>query len=119
MIAHVILFAPKADLSDGTREELLSGLAAAAASIPSIRRFRVGARVTHGLPGYEQLMREPYAFAVIIEFDDVAGLKAYLEHPAHKGLGAHFTTSASHSLAYDYELIEIPTGRQEPGRSLR
>jgi hypothetical protein len=57
------------------------------------------------------MMREPYAFAVLIEFDDLEGLKAYLEHPVHKGIGSHFTASASHSLAYDYDLIDIPTGR--------
>ncbi|HEX6944595.1 MAG TPA: Dabb family protein, partial [Casimicrobiaceae bacterium] len=74
MIAHVILFSPKADLPASTREDVLAGLAAAAVSIPSIRRFRIGTRVTHGRPGYEQMMREPFDFAAIIEFDDVAGL---------------------------------------------
>jgi hypothetical protein len=111
VIAHVILFSPRADLPASTRDEVLAGLAAAAASIPSIRRFRIGTRVTHGLPGYEQLMREPFDFAAIVEFDDVAGLKAYLAHPAHAAIGGHFTTSASHSLAYDYELTELPTSR--------
>ena len=111
MIAHVILFAPRAGLPEGTQQEVMSGLAAAAKSIPSIRRFRVGTRVTHGLPGYEQTMREPYAFAAIIEFDDVEGLKAYLEHPVHDGIGSHFTASASHSLAYDYDLVDLLTGR--------
>lgn len=113
MIAHVILFSPKADLPEGARQDLLEGLAAAARSIPTIRRFRVGARATHGLPGYEQLMREDFKFAAIIEFDDMDGLKAYLAHPSHRAIGDHFTASASRSLAYDYELTDLVTGRQD------
>ena len=111
MIAHVILFSPKADLPESTRQDVLAGLSRAAASIPSIRRFRIGTRVTHGRPGYEQAMREPYEFAAIIEFDDMAGLTAYLAHPVHAAVGDHFTTTASRSLAYDYELTDLPTGR--------
>lgn len=106
MIVHVILFSPRADLSESHRLELLDGLAAASKGVPSIRRFRVGRRVRHGLPGYEQTMHEDYEFAAIVEFDDVDGLKAYLAHPLHTGIGQHFTSSASSSLAYDYVMVE-------------
>ena len=60
----------------------------------------------HGLPGYEQMMREAYDYAAIVEFDDVEGLKAYLAHPGHGTIGRHFTSSAAASLAYDYELLD-------------
>jgi len=106
MIVHVVLFSPKPDLSESDRRTLLDALSAAATGIPSIRRFRVGKRVKHSLPGYEQMMRDDYEFAVMIEFDDVAGLKAYLQHPAHAAAGHHFTASASKALAYDYEVSE-------------
>jgi len=106
MIVHVVLFSPKPDLSEADRRALLDALSAAASGIPSIRRFRVGKRVKHGLPGYEQVMRDDYEFAVMFEFDDVAGLKAYLQHPAHAAAGHHFTASASKALAYDYEVSE-------------
>jgi hypothetical protein len=106
MIVHVVLFSPKPDLSESDRRTLLDALSAAATGIPSIRRFRVGKRVKHSLPGYEQMMRDDYEFAVMIEFDDVAGLKAYLQHPAHAAAGHHFTASASKALAYDYEVTE-------------
>ena len=107
MIAHVILYKPKADLPSGTREAILHGLSAAANSIPAIRRLRVGRRVTHGRPGYEQVMREDFEYLVIVEFDDVEGLTAYLAHPSHAAIGAHFTNSAAASLAYDYELLDL------------
>jgi hypothetical protein len=41
-----------------------------------------------------------------VEFDDVAGLTAYLEHPQHAAIGAHFTQSSSAALAYDYEIAD-------------
>ncbi len=104
MIAHVILFKPKHSLTDTERRAVLDGLRAAAAGIPSIRRLRVGRRVRHGRPGYEQLMREDFEYAVMVEFDDIAGLTAYLAHPQHAAIGQHFTQSAAAALAYDYEI---------------
>ena len=81
MIAHLVLFTPRPDLSPAARRSLLESLVEASGDIPSIRRFRVGRRTRHGLPGYEQTMRDDYEFAAIVEFDDSAGLKAYLAHP--------------------------------------
>jgi stress responsive alpha/beta barrel protein len=115
MIVHVILFTPRADLSERAREELLQGLRTAASTIPSIRRFRFGPRVTHGLAGYEQMMRDDFRFAALVEFDDMAGLKEYLSHPAHAAIGRHFTESAERSLAYDFDLAD---SGQEPGAGI-
>jgi hypothetical protein len=106
MIAHVVLFSPKPELGETERRGLIQALVAAAGDIPSIRRFRVGKRVKHGRPGYEQAMRDDYEFAAIIEFDDIDGLKTYLAHPSHAVIGHHFTMSASRALAYDYAVVE-------------
>ena len=35
-------------------------------------------------------MREDYTHAAILEFDDLDGLTAYLEHPAHAELASRF-----------------------------
>jgi hypothetical protein len=109
MIAHVILFKPKPELTAEQRQAVLDGLSAAARGIPTIRRMRVGRRVRHGLPGYEQMMREDFEYAVVVEFDDVEGLKAYLAHPRHQAIGRHFTEASSAALAYDYELEDWTT----------
>jgi hypothetical protein len=106
MIVHVVLFSPKPDLSAADRAKVLQALASASKEIPSIKRLRIGRRVKHSLPGYEQAMRDDYEFAVMIEFDDLAGLTAYLQHPAHAAAGHHFTASASKALAYDYDVSE-------------
>jgi hypothetical protein len=106
MIAHVVLFSPRADLADADRRDLLQALARASHGIPSVRSFRVGRRIVHGLPGYEQAMQDDYEYAAIIEFDDAAGLQAYLAHPGHAAIGAHFVKSAARALAYDYEVFD-------------
>lgn len=106
MIAHVVLFSPRPDLSDAQRRQVIEALTAAAGEIPTIKRFRIGKRVKHGIPGYEQLMRDDFEFAAILEFEDVEGLKTYLAHPSHTALGHHFMASATKALAYDYAVVE-------------
>jgi hypothetical protein len=107
MIAHVILFKPRPGLGAAERGAVLQTLTAASRDIPAIRSFRVGKRVRHGLPGYEQAMSEDFEFLVLIEVDDLDALKAYLTHPSHDAFGAHFTASSAAALAYDYEVADV------------
>ena len=109
MIAHVVLLQPRADLTDEQRRGALATLSAAAAGVPEIRRFRLGRRVKHGLPGYEQLMPQDFEYALIVELDDLDALKRYLHAPAHMALGALFYSATSAALAYDYDLEDIAT----------
>jgi hypothetical protein len=104
MIAHIILFRPKPGVTADERQSVLDGLRAAVTGIPTIRRLHVGRRVRHGMPGYEQFMREDFEYAMVVEFDDLDGLKAYLAHPDHAALGRHFVQSSAAALAYDYEM---------------
>lgn len=106
MIAHVVLFEPRPDLGEHERQRILDGLRDAARQIPAIRRLRVGRRLRHGLPGYEQAMRDDYSFAAIIEFETQDGLLEYLAHPAHEAVGRHFTASSIRALAYDFQLVD-------------
>jgi hypothetical protein len=105
LIVHVVLFEPRADLSETQRQKILTDLEHAAVSIPTIRSLRIGRRIRHGFPGYEQRMSEDYQYIALLEFDDRAALEAYLRHPAHEAAGRHFTVSAAHSLAYDFEML--------------
>lgn len=108
MISHVVLFKPRADMPAADRDRLLQALSTAAVDIPSIRSFRVGRRVRHGRPGYEQMMTEDFEYALILEFDDVEGLTAYLTHPNHGALAQAFgPAAAAAALAYDYEVVEL------------
>jgi hypothetical protein len=114
MIAHVILFSPQRDLDAAARENVVAALAVAVRATPVVRRCRIGRRILHGLPGYEQAMRDDYQYAAILEFDDLDGLREYLQHPAHQAIAVEFASKSDAALAYDYELVEI----DEAGRLL-
>ena len=103
MIAHVVLFRPRAELTTVERDALGSAFLEAVREIEAIRQVRVGRRVTHGR-GYEHLMAVDYTHAAILEFDDVDGLNAYLEHPVHGSLAQRFFSALESALMYDYDL---------------
>ena len=105
MLLHLVLFRPRADLDAARRQGLAEALTAALTQIPAVRRVRVGQRVTHGR-GYEQLMRSNYTHLAMLEFDDLAGLQAYLEHPVHEQLALRFFAAFEDALMYDFEIGE-------------
>lgn len=105
VITHVVLLRPRGDLSAEERAGLAGALRVAIESIPSIRRARVGRRVTFGR-GYEELMRTDYEFVALLDFDDLAGLTAYLDHPAHQALATRFFQVLDEALMYDFEIEE-------------
>jgi hypothetical protein len=103
MIAHLVLFRPRADVGAHERRTLADALAVAMREIPSLRRASFGRRVTHGRQ-YEMRMAVDYSYAAILEFDDLAGLQAYLAAPAHLRLSACFRDVCEEALTYDFEL---------------
>lgn len=107
MIRHVVLFQPRAPLSSAERQALLDAVTAAARQCPTVRGCTIGRRVRHGRPGYEQMMRADYEFALFLDFDDLSGLQAYLAHPAHRMAGEYFTSASSSALAYDYAVADL------------
>jgi hypothetical protein len=111
VIAHLVLFRPRADLTASARVALADALTTALRDIPSVRHARVGRRVTHGR-AYEQLMRVNYSHAAMLEFDDAAGLQSYLDHPAHDQLAARFFEAFEEALMYDFELRDGIDGVQ-------
>ena len=108
MVVHVVLFRPTSNVSEADREAMFEALRAASTGIPSVRRFQVGTRIRHGRP-YEQLMTEDYPYAAVVEFDDLAGLRAYLAHPKHEQLGEMFYKLLDAALVYDYEVEAVVT----------
>jgi len=94
---------PRADLSPAERAALIDAFERAVRDIPTVRAVRVGRRVVHGA-GYEQLAADAADYLAVIDFDDLAGLQAYLRHPAHEALGARFNQSLQSALVYDFEM---------------
>jgi hypothetical protein len=101
MVSHVVLMKPRADLTLEDRQRLVDTFARAMREIPSVRGVRIGQRVVHGA-AYEQNMPDIADFLAIIDFEDLAGLQAYLSHPAHQELATLFYRSLSSGFACDF-----------------
>ena len=108
MIAHVVLFRPKADLAEAELTGLLDAMRAAHRDIPGIQRFVVGTRIKTGYP-YDAVSRD-FPFFAMLEFATRADLDAYLAHPAHIDLGDRFYLTSESAEAYDYSLSDVPEG---------
>jgi hypothetical protein len=103
MLTHLVLMKSRPDLSDGDRAALIAAFERAVLEIPTVRRVQVGRRVRHGA-GYEQTAPDAADYIAQIDFDDLAGLQAYLRHPIHDELGARFGQSLSAAMVYDFEV---------------
>jgi stress responsive alpha/beta barrel protein len=103
VVIHLVLLKPRPDLSAAERGAFVAAFERAAAQIPSVRGVRFGRRVMHGA-GYEAGAPDTADFLALLEFDDLAGLQAYLQHPAHREVGEQFGRSVSSALVYDFEL---------------
>jgi hypothetical protein len=109
VIAHIVLFRPRATLTADQRKTLVNALRGAVEGIPQIRRATIGRRILLNRPGYESQMTEHYEYSAVLEFDSEADLRAYLDHPSHNALGRLLFTSADVVLAYDF----LSTGLEE------
>ena len=105
MVAHVVLFRPKPELTSDERGAFFAALQHALTSIPVIQRARVGRRLTLGRQ-YDSLNAQDFPYAAILEFASDDDLRKYLEHPAHEMLGAQFYLTSEAALVYDFELLE-------------
>jgi hypothetical protein len=105
MIAHVVLFQPRADLSAADRAAFAASFERALTSIPEVRRAHVGERLTLGR-FYDRQNARDFSHVAIIEFDSEADLRTYLDHPAHGELGEWFYRTAESALVFDFALTE-------------
>jgi hypothetical protein len=105
LIAHIVLFQPRPDLSAAARAAFAASLERALTTIPQVRRARVGERKNLAR-SYDRMNARDFPYVAIIEFDSEADLRAYLDHPAHDDLGKCFDESAEVALVYDFELRE-------------
>jgi hypothetical protein len=103
VIAHVVLYELRPDLTREDREAFNRALEAALAVIPFIRRSCFGRRRTFGM-SYERAMSTTFEFFALFEFDDAHALRQYLEHEAHRTLGTLFWSSTARTLVFDYDV---------------
>jgi len=103
MVTHVVLMKPRADLSADERRAFVAAFERATREIPSVVAVRVGRRVKHGA-AYEAVAPDAADYLAAIDFADLAGLQAYLQHPAHGELGVRFGEALSSAMVYDFEI---------------
>ena len=102
VVTHLALLKPRRDLSPDDRQRLIRAFERAIREIPTVRDVRIGRRIVHGA-GYEQTAPDTADYLVVIDFNDLAGLQTYLQHPAHDELGERFNQSLSSAVVYDFE----------------
>ena len=97
MIAHIVLFRPKASITAEQRRSFALKIAEAGWVIPSIKRGFVGRSVEID-PGYSRSLGEStYQYAAVLEFESRQGLVEYLNHPLHEEIGRLMGRSTSFS----------------------
>lgn len=93
MMTHVVLF--KFESRDKQiHEEAKARLLSMEGVVPALKSIEVGLNEIDG----------PRAFdlSLITRFDDLAGLDAYREHPAHLEVLSYLKTVVAQSVAVDY-----------------
>lgn len=101
MIAHVVLFEPKATISEADREIFLDAMKVAFKEIPTVLRSMVAQRKLIGA-GYEaKVGDQTYSYVSVVEFENIEGLKSYLEHELHTRLGQLFWQYCDRTLILD------------------
>lgn len=106
MVWHVVLLTPRASLTDDERRALIGAFQEAVRAIPTIRRVHVMRRIRHGA-SYESLAPDAADYAVMLAFDDLRGLQAYLDHPAHAQLGIRFGDTTGSAMVFDFEEVGL------------
>ncbi|MCR2783707.1 MULTISPECIES: Dabb family protein [unclassified Microbacterium] len=99
MIRHIVAFKLAADDAATRTEQAAEAgrrLEALVGVVPTLRSMSAGANALD-LPGNWEL-------ALVADFDDVAGLDAYQEHPAHKEVAAFIGGIRSDRVAVDLEI---------------
>ena len=103
MIAHVVLFTPKSDLSESDSRSFAQSIVETFRQISAIERAIVG-RAVYVNAGYQRNFGDKtYEFAAVVEFKDAPALLAYLNHPLHKELGALFWQHCESTVIVDIE----------------
>jgi len=111
VITHIVLVKPRAGLSARDREVFVDAFEQAIRGIRAVRAVRIGRRVTHRAQ-YEQGSPDAADFLIQLDFDDLAGLQTYLQHPAHEAVSAQFRRSLESGWVYDFETGDLTRLRE-------
>ncbi len=97
MLKHIVSWR-LADADEATRaeraEQVVAGLTALVGVVPSIRSLAVGRDVGQGETSWD--------LALVIDFDDEAGLEAYQVHPEHQKVAGYIRSVVADRATVDF-----------------
>jgi hypothetical protein len=96
VLRHVAVFRWQESTGEDHVRELAEALARLPSVIPELRAYKVGADAG--------LVEGNWDFAVVADFDDVAGWRTYREHPDHQQvISDHIRPMAADRASVQYE----------------
>lgn len=107
MIAHVVLFEPKNSTTMAERDTFIELLRVTFSEIETVRRSFIGLRRKIGVSYESKVGYTTYSYASVVEFDDVDGLRTYLEHPLHVKVGQLFWQHCDRTMILDVDCFWV------------
>jgi len=95
MIDHLMFFAVREEASEEEVEDLASSLRALRDEVPSTVDLSVGEDFSGRSGGYTH--------ALFARYEDTAGLREYMEHPAHLAVVEKLDATTTGRIVADYE----------------
>jgi hypothetical protein len=95
MVDHLVFFAVREDASQGEVEDLVASIRGLRDDVPSTIDLAVGEDFSGRSGGYTH--------AIFARFRDMAGLREYMEHPAHLAVAEKLDATTTGRIVVDYE----------------
>ena len=95
MVDHLVFFAVREDASKGEVDDLLSSIRGLRDDVPSTIDLSEGEDFSGRSGGYTH--------ALFARFTDRAGLREYMEHPAHLAVVEKLDATTTGRIVVDYE----------------
>ena len=95
MVDHLVFFAVREEASPEEVEDLLSSIRALKDDVPSTADVSAGEDFSGRSGGYTH--------ALFARFEDTAGLREYMKHPAHLAVVEKLDATTTGRIVVDYE----------------
>jgi hypothetical protein len=109
VVAHIVLFNPKRELTTDERQSFAQSIRASVRRIGGVQRALIG-RAIAVTPQYDRTFGDKtYEYAAVLEFPDPTALRDYLNHPAHRELGRLFWDNCESAVVMEADLADALT----------
>jgi Stress responsive A/B Barrel Domain len=107
LIAHVVLFEPKADVTPEQRRDFLNEIRSVATEIAIVHQASVGRPLSFSRMPALNSGQPTYSFAAVMTFRTRNDLDVYLTHPRHELLRTMFWNFCQATLIADLDLSDV------------